>query len=61
MFSLWTSAALVWISIQYAKLLQDAVDHKVALLNLMKAESDFYNIISAAEVKGTLLSILVVA
>lgn len=60
-FSLWTSAALVWISIQYAKLLQDAVDHKVALLNLMKAESDFYNIISAAEVKGTLLSILVVA
>jgi hypothetical protein len=61
MFSMWTAAALVWISIQYAKILDDAVNHKVALLELMKAESDFYNIISAAEAKGCLLSILVVA
>jgi hypothetical protein len=35
--------------------LQDAVDNKIALLNLMRAESDFYNVVSAAEFKGFFL------
>ena len=62
MFSLWTTAALIWISIHpYAQTLDHAVNHKVALLELMKAESDFYNVVSAAEVKGLLLTITVVA
>ena len=57
MFCLWTAAAVIWISIHpYAQNLQAAVDHKVALLNLMKAESDFYNLVSAAEAKGLLLT-----
>jgi len=62
MFNLWTTAALLWISIHpYAENLQDAVDHKVALLQLMKAESDFYNIVSAIEVKGFLIAIMISA
>jgi|LauGreDrversion4_2_1035121.scaffolds.fasta_scaffold435509_1 hypothetical protein len=54
-FCLWTAAALIWASIQYAKVLQDAVDHPTALFNLMRAESDFYNVVTAAEFKGFFL------
>lgn len=62
MFNLWTTAALIWISIHpYAKTLDDAVHNKLHVEDLMKAESDFYNIVSACEVKGFLLSICVVA
>lgn len=61
MFCLWTAAAVIWISIHpYAQNLQDAVDHKVALLNLMKAESDFYNLVSASEAKGLLLTTVMI-
>lgn len=60
-FCLWTCAALIWASIQYAKVLQDSIDHKVALLNIMKAESNFYNVISAVELKGFFLDTFVAA
>lgn len=66
-FCLWTTAANIWISIQYAQLLQNSLDNKAELFNIMTCESNFYNIVSAFELNGMLqstffaLSILVMA
>lgn len=58
-FCLWTTSFLIYVSIQYAKVLQEATYHKVLILNIMKAESDFYNIVSGVELKGMFLDTFV--
>lgn len=53
MFFWWTTAALIWISIHpYALTLQAAVDNFFDVRQIMKAESDFYNVISAVQARG---------
>jgi len=52
MFVYWTTAAALWISIHpYAITLKAAVDLIFDVRDIMKAESDFYNVISLCELK----------
>lgn len=49
----WSTALLLWISIHpYAITLQEAVDSFFDVRQIMKAESDFYNVISAVQARG---------
>lgn len=62
----WSIAALLWISIHpYAQVLgEEYINYEFHMQRFMKAESDFYNVISMVELRGlfidTLMAIWVV-
>lgn len=59
-WSLFTTAGLIWSSIQHAKVLLDATQHPLQVSALMIAVSDFYNIVSGCEAKNDILMTCVV-